>query len=861
MPNGITFANVPAVLDYDRAVERFVSQRWPASRWPFSQARNDIPTSANAFQGHETLGRFRLPYPDVPPPRINEVVIPTGASRYGRGLFLFGREEMEQIAATVFGFSGSLSSLPGEWGTGDSAAELRIEYGEVFAWQMRALPPMLIDATGDSQLWLLPLVDFRFRLSQLSADSVLLQGDTWTDLLSNLFTSGSLSAPSVSVNAAHGVPDRESFSDPGVTVGTAIDATMLSIGYRAIPTSAGQLLFATAQSSASVLGYLEVQPWTGGKSPERSLPNNLKVIGRVAVDHFGQCGQSVEIDTTIGSGSGNGSDVTIHSPWFRESFRIRQSDDAVPQVDSTSQAALVAMAARVAADVNLWGAVQYEYSLPGVQTWELNGFDDYLSIRVGGVDNLDSVSVHVRSLPVDFAPLVHLGQRQNIYVHPNESAMFITLEAKPESGDWVTSRIVKADGFYSGSDIRDVLIFASVNVCAPTLAPNVTLMAHYQCEQGWFADPMGGILPAWEVTATLKNVLKYSDETGVADLVSIRSNYPHIGPPPLVNEDGEITFFNPWQLDGLCDSKVVLQFIDGKCKSAPCDAVCQVNYTTGGGWTYAAEYACPPGCDCPPLPTDNPGEATTRILPCIPQDTDSRWEIRQVENRRARWIKFRFLKDTPSDITVDDYWDGEDPEACNQDIDVDYPLGTPCVDSDVVACYDPKTYRYKAISSPSAMLGEPEDMTVVQALAYDGCGINYIKQPIKAFPCGSEPDLIETDPALITVDVITGVELLAPIAECENVCRYEWDGDTWFLTQTCSSGSGCTCESRILEPPGEGDPTVLEFPCDRDDGLTPRPGSLNFTRSQIEVCVANPSYPYSLPLRSCPPPSDSDNYS
>jgi len=156
------------------------------------------------------------------------------------------------------------------------------------------------------------------------------------------------------------------------------------------------------------------------------------------------------------------------------------------------------------------------------------------------------------------------------------------------------------------------------------------------------------------------------------------------------------------------------------------------------------------------------------------------------------------------------------------------------------------------------MLGEPEDMNVMQSLSFDGCGVNYIYQPVKGFPCGSEPDLIETDPDLTPIDVLTSVDIVDPVPPCDNICRYEWDAnaDNWVQTQTCDSGSGCTCASRELSRPGPGDPVVLEFPCDRDDGRTPGPGSLNFGRSQIEVCSAIDTSPYSIPLRTCPLPGE-----
>ena len=544
MPSGATFAGVPAVLDYDRTVEKFVAQRWPASRWPFAQSRNNKPVTANPFQGHETLGRFRLPYPDVPVPRINEVIIPTGASRYGRGLFLFDRAGMEQIAASVFGFSGSLESLPGEWGQSDNAAILRIDYdgnnpqGVVFDREMRALPPTLIDASGANQLWLLPLVDFRYQLQLIPTNITLSQGDTWQDLLTALHQSSGLAGGSIATtpaDPAHGVPDRETFSDPGVSVGVAIDAAVLSLGHRVVVNATNMLETVDAQESVSRLGANNAKLWAGGDVPSRVLKSDLLLVGRISVDHFGQCGESSEYGVNLNNGTRKPEQHVIHSPWFLEFSRIRQTDDVAIQVVASSETDLFYLMDKIENDIKDWGDVQFEYSMPGLQEFEGAGYLDYFSIRVGGVDNLDSVSMHVRSLPVDFAPLVHLGQRPDIYVHPNDSAQFTTLEEKPDTNNWINSRIAKMDGFYSGSDIRDTLIFVSVSVCAPALRPNTVLMAHYQCEQGWFSDPMGDILPAWEVTATLQEVLKYTDATGVADLVSIRSNYPHIGPPPLVS--------------------------------------------------------------------------------------------------------------------------------------------------------------------------------------------------------------------------------------------------------------------------------------------------------------------------------------
>jgi hypothetical protein len=490
---------------------------------------------------------------------------------------------MEQIAASVFGFSGSLESLPDEWGMSDNQADLIIQENNtnaLFSRPMKALPPTLIDATGANQLWLLPLVDFRYQLQMMPIVFTLEQGNTWQELLSFLELRAALAANArfviPLVDPAHGVPDRETFSDPGLSVGVAIDAAMLSLGFRIASTTLGGLV-PWEPGDVEVGPDAEAVLWAGGDTPQRALPKKINLVTRGAVDHFGQCGESSDFSETI-SGTNSDSEITIHTPWFREFRRVRQSEDVVIESVSAANTEILSLLAKIKSDIEAWGSVQFEYSMPSLQAFEAGGHMDYFSVRVGGVDSLDSVSTHVRSLPPDFAPLVHLGQRPNIYVHPNETAIFTTLEAKPDTNNWTNARIRKMDGFYAGNDIRDTLIFVDVNVCAPTLKPNSTVFAHYQCEQGWFADLGMETLPAWEVTAELVDVLKYSDTTGVARLLKIRSNFPHIGPPPGVNENDEITFHNPWKLDGLCDSKVVLQHIEGKCKADPCDATCRVNY-------------------------------------------------------------------------------------------------------------------------------------------------------------------------------------------------------------------------------------------------------------------------------------------
>lgn len=315
----------------------------------------------------------------------------------------------------------------------------------------------------------------------------------------------------------------------------------------------------------------------------------------------------------------------------------------------------------------------------------------------------------------------------------------------------------------------------------------------------------GGARPAYEVTAELVDVLRYTDADGTAELKHSRTNYPHTDNPRGVGEDCNVEFKNPWKLDGLCGSKVILQYV-GKRDAADC------------------------------------GEAVA----------EPAWELTHVENRRARWIKFRFVADSADPIVIESFWDGEDPEECGETVDVEYPLGEPCIDADVVACYDPTAYNYKVIASESAMLGPATTMDIMQAASFDECGINYVKQSAKVFPCGSEPSLIEIAPILVSVDVLTGAGFATTEEPCDTNCLWTWNGTTDTWDQFAACGPNCTCGPAPTLPPGEWNDfgVSYELPCVAT--IT----GLQFTKSVIEVCSFMTTGPVIIPTNPCPVPPE-----
>jgi hypothetical protein len=216
-------------------------------------------------------------------------------------------------------------------------------------------------------------------------------------------------------------------------------------------------------------------------------------------------------------------------------------------------------------------------------------------------------------------------------------------------------------------------------------------------------------------------------------------------------------------------------------------------------------------------------------------------------------ILFQYTGGTPEIL---DYWYGEDPESCGDPVVVVYPLGEPCEPCEVYADLDPHSGVYIAHATRSAMLGEPEEIDFVSAVAYDdtGCAINYVRQSILAFPCGSEPELGTTEPTLQSLDVVTNAYLVPPVPACEGYAEYTWNPTTyvWDLTTPCASG--CVSSppaSPPLDPSVPGSP--VQSPCSNPENNPAAPGYLAFTRSTILVCGYNSASPATIELAECPP--------
>jgi hypothetical protein len=153
------------------------------------------------------------------------------------------------------------------------------------------------------------------------------------------------------------------------------------------------------------------------------------------------------------------------------------------------------------------------------------------------------------------------------------------------------------------------------------------------------------------------------------------------------------------------------------------------------------------------------------------------------------------------------------------------------------------------------MLGDPTAMDVVNAVAYDdtGCAINYVRQQIQAFPCGSEPELGTTEPELAELNVVTNAYLVPPVPACEGYATYTWNPATsqWSLTTPCASG--CESTAPTSPPDNPGSPATVQSPCTNPENNPAGPGYLAFTRASILVCGYTAISPATIQLAECEP--------
>lgn len=870
--DGIFYSGMPVLLDIDDRVRAFFEQRWPPSAWPFAYGKTDAKPLAYPFFQKSRAGIFTSPYPECPAPGINELVIPTGASRYAKALVIVDREFLEAFID---------DPTTGKWPS-EEPRDFRIQYNDhAVVWGMYALTPIRCDATINANLWMLPLVDERYFWNRsYNPDISFLAYGSWQqfidDIASGLGKYFGGGIPIVGgVSEAYGMPDHESVKELNSSLGNLLDVAAMSIGKRCLYSAAGDLasdgsvgLYPPSQQSFTDLithPAIAERLMHGGLQCSTKADPPVALYGRMAFDYWGNADE-LEMDV-VNDNERIGNHV-IRCAWWYEHER---TDYGYWTPMPATDAAWDAFKQQIQADMTAWGSYPFAATVEGVAPYiHPNPYIDCHSykcerLRTGQM----SVTTTITGLPPDFAPYVNIAQRPDVYVHLHEVARFTITEETNDYG-YAKGLIIKSEGPYSEGEVFPIRILAeateadigkivtchydhgrdgygwreikpqgenelvkfrttsgianrianavvlggdnngdTIELHDPNnLWPNITVNCIGFAKQrrvptgqgsgsgssgssGSGSNPPANVrweivtcsLPANEIRVVLTDTLlakTYSQgqlKAMTTEQYFLRSTYPDVmkpeqcnasatyewdvaavawvlrtpcpsgcastpPPPPASSTDPnqfatvpcvvsseqiEIEFQNTWLLDGMCNSYAVLRRV------------------TNAGWGSPLESS-----------------------PDFGSATDAYWEIVQVERRKARRILFIYQGED-ADPQIEKWWQGENPVSdCDDELEIEYPLGTPCIGDKVIADYDPKLDIYYGLASESAMLGAPITISPMINIANDPCGIEMTRVPVRVARVKNSQGECEFVPfeTLVQMGVSTPVLLAATSESC-----------------------------------------------------------------------------------------------
>lgn len=405
-------AGKPIVLDYGQDIEAMIANRLRSFVWP------QVPGDSSDVVSHPTLpsdydgGRFTLPYGDPPSPRVNEWIHPTGVSRYGRGLLLLDKEGMAALAAASFGYVGSLAAAPASWGTTAGPVTFEVDYGgSSFSRLVTPLAPMAIETASLTELWIVPIVDVRYRWLNFFPETIDFTGQGFDDLLDIYEAIIGITITHPAIDNRFGIVEPRAFYESYVSLAVAIDALLLSVGLRGYVQAGTQNII--AQSAATAIARLdaifaEPEITLGGSSPKVNLPESIQVSGPKSHNYV-ECETWYELATVPG-GDASVTPLGIWTTFCEHEFTASGTATAQSQCQAARDALLEVLGETAAA----WNSRRGFLIAPGVRLWHDCTCLDYVSILLKGSDSIYTSAV---TLPADFFPRVNFSQWNDHYVH------------------------------------------------------------------------------------------------------------------------------------------------------------------------------------------------------------------------------------------------------------------------------------------------------------------------------------------------------------------------------------------------------------------------------------------------------------
>lgn len=361
------------------------------------------------FEQNKGLGLPVMNWPAPPPPRLNTLYWPTGATRWARGWFLTTRAGMLRIRSSVRGDGGFTT---GTLGIGDDADNDTDT--PAMAITMHMLPPQPLSCSLEpGGLWLIPLVDERYFWQFASfGDNTVTTSTTWANLFTTLGTQlGVTVNVASSVEAAYLKPDPTDFSRRYDNAALLLDAAAWSCGRRIHRRIDGGVYCQSRSLADTILSANLKKKWRqiaggdfsflGGGQPAALICTFRKIKQYLLQENGKLYTKETAAATVSDKVTVSGRKLVIHCAAYAD----YDTSDVLQ-----NGTALNALAAQIATDYYGWASEDYDYSFAGILDWTPCGYDDAILWRFGSLcGGEQQAQTRVSTLPGNFFADVHLA--------------------------------------------------------------------------------------------------------------------------------------------------------------------------------------------------------------------------------------------------------------------------------------------------------------------------------------------------------------------------------------------------------------------------------------------------------------------
>lgn len=331
------------------------------------------------FEQNKGLGLPIVNWPAMPPPRINTLWWPTGATRWAMGWFLATRKTRDAILKKVRPSSQSAGLNKASLGIGDDLDNSTDT--PVNAIDMYLLPPRPISWTdedgNDGDLWLIPLVDERYFWQFINVGDIsVTTSTTWASLFSTLGTAlGSTITVASSVESAYMKPDPTDFTRKYDNAALLLDAAAWSTGRRVVRRIDGTVRVESRSIADTILRDNLDKKWrqlSGGDFSDMGgdQPAKVTVTYRKIKQYLLRSdNQLYTIDKDAPSGTRfiSNKKLTLHCAAYAD----YNTSDVLQ-----NGTALDDLAAQIRTDYYGWAAKDYDRCFAGIADWKPSGYDD-----------------------------------------------------------------------------------------------------------------------------------------------------------------------------------------------------------------------------------------------------------------------------------------------------------------------------------------------------------------------------------------------------------------------------------------------------------------------------------------------------